>query len=274
MEKPVAVDRPGIRRVIAAARLAKERKGLGIVAGTQRRHQAAYLETMKRIHDGAIGEIVAGQCYWNQGGLWMHPRAGRAGATWSGSCATGSTSPGSRATTSSSSTSTTSTSMNWAMRAHPLECHRPGRPPGAHRPGLRPHLRPLRGRVRVPGRRAGAELVPADRQRRRPRRRARWSAPRAPPTPRSWIDGQEALATGEGEARNPYEQEHVDLIASIRAGEPLNEGEQRGREHADRDHGPHVDLHRPGRSPGSRPWARRRTSRRRATPSARCRCRR
>src|SRR5439155_256251 len=45
-----------------------------IVAGTQRRHQASYLETMKRIHSGAIGDIVAGQCYWNTGGLWMRPR--------------------------------------------------------------------------------------------------------------------------------------------------------------------------------------------------------
>lgn len=73
MEKPVAVDAPGVRTVIAAGELAKQ-KGLGIVAGTQRRHQASYVETIQRIHDGAIGEIVAGQCYWNQGGLWMNPR--------------------------------------------------------------------------------------------------------------------------------------------------------------------------------------------------------
>lgn len=73
MEKPVAVDAPGVRMVMAAGEMAK-RKGLGIVAGTQRRHQASYVETIKRIHDGAIGEIVGGQCYWNQGGLWNHPR--------------------------------------------------------------------------------------------------------------------------------------------------------------------------------------------------------
>jgi len=73
MEKPVAVDPVGIRSVIASAKLAKQ-KGLGIVSGTQRRHQPHYLEIMKRIHNGDIGEVVAAQCYWNQGGLWVHDR--------------------------------------------------------------------------------------------------------------------------------------------------------------------------------------------------------
>jgi predicted dehydrogenase len=42
-----------------------------VVAGTQRRHQPAYVETMKRIHDGAIGDLVSAQCYWNMGALWV-----------------------------------------------------------------------------------------------------------------------------------------------------------------------------------------------------------
>ena len=70
MEKPVAVDPVGVRSVIASSEVAAA-KGLAIVAGTQRRHQQRYLETMKRIRDGAIGEIVGGQCYWNQGDLWV-----------------------------------------------------------------------------------------------------------------------------------------------------------------------------------------------------------
>jgi predicted dehydrogenase len=74
MEKPVAVDPVGIRSVIATSELAKQ-KGLAVVAGTQRRHQAHYLEIMKRIQDGQIGEIVAAQCYWNQGDLWVRKRA-------------------------------------------------------------------------------------------------------------------------------------------------------------------------------------------------------
>lgn len=73
MEKPVAVDAHGVRSVIESAKKAQA-KGLSIVAGTQRRHDVAYLECMKRIHEGAIGDISAAYCYWNQGGLWMHPR--------------------------------------------------------------------------------------------------------------------------------------------------------------------------------------------------------
>ena len=66
MEKPAAVDPVGVRSVIAASELAKE-KGLSIVAGTQQRRQYQYLEVIKRVHGGQIGEIVGGQCYWNWG---------------------------------------------------------------------------------------------------------------------------------------------------------------------------------------------------------------
>jgi len=69
-EKPVGVDPVGCRIVIEAANICKE-KNLGFVAGTQRRHEVRYVETMKRIHDGDIGELVAGQCYWVGGGIWF-----------------------------------------------------------------------------------------------------------------------------------------------------------------------------------------------------------
>jgi predicted dehydrogenase len=72
-EKPVAVDGTGIRKVLAAADAARE-KGLSVVAGTQRRHQAGYIECMKRLHDGAIGDLLGGQVYWNQGSIWAHKR--------------------------------------------------------------------------------------------------------------------------------------------------------------------------------------------------------
>jgi predicted dehydrogenase len=75
MEKPVAVDPVGARSVIESGAVADEKK-LSIVAGTQRRHEPKYVETMKRIHDGAIGELVSAQCYWNQGLLWVHGRRG------------------------------------------------------------------------------------------------------------------------------------------------------------------------------------------------------
>ena len=45
-----------------------------VAAGTQRRHQTGYIETMRRIHDGSIGNIVGARCYWNQGFLWKKDR--------------------------------------------------------------------------------------------------------------------------------------------------------------------------------------------------------
>ncbi len=66
MEKPVATDAPGIRQVLAAAEEARK-KNLKVGVGFQRRHQASYLETIKRIHDGAVGEIQELRVYWNGG---------------------------------------------------------------------------------------------------------------------------------------------------------------------------------------------------------------
>jgi len=73
MEKPGAVDIPGIRTLMEAGRLAAK-KGIGIAAGTQRRHQQSYRETIRRIHDGAIGEIQCAKCYWNGGQIWVVDR--------------------------------------------------------------------------------------------------------------------------------------------------------------------------------------------------------
>ena len=72
-EKPVAVDGTGIRKVLAAHEEAT-RRGLSVITGTQRRHQGGYIESMKRIHDGAIGDITGGQVYWNQGPIWANKR--------------------------------------------------------------------------------------------------------------------------------------------------------------------------------------------------------
>jgi len=64
MEKPAGVDPKAIRSMIKTAELA-EQKRLSVVAGTQRRHSKKYQEIIRRIHGGQIGEIVAGQGYWN-----------------------------------------------------------------------------------------------------------------------------------------------------------------------------------------------------------------
>lgn len=73
VEKPVAVDPVGARSIMTSADLAAK-KNLAIVAGTQRRRMNAYREIMKRVHDGAIGELVAAQCYWMRGPLWVRDR--------------------------------------------------------------------------------------------------------------------------------------------------------------------------------------------------------
>ncbi len=70
IEKPAAIDVPGVKTVMEAGRLAKQ-KGMGIAAGTQRRHMSCYRETIKRIQDGAIGEIVYAKSYWNGGQIWV-----------------------------------------------------------------------------------------------------------------------------------------------------------------------------------------------------------
>ncbi|HEX3800929.1 MAG TPA: Gfo/Idh/MocA family oxidoreductase [Verrucomicrobiae bacterium] len=73
MEKPVAVDGPGIRKVLAAAEIAKQ-KNLKIGVGFQRHHQIQYIEAMKRLHDGAIGDIHTVRVYWNGNRPWLRPR--------------------------------------------------------------------------------------------------------------------------------------------------------------------------------------------------------
>ncbi|MDX2146730.1 MAG: Gfo/Idh/MocA family oxidoreductase [Planctomycetota bacterium] len=73
MEKPVAVDPVGVRRVIAASDAADAKK-LCVVSGTQRRHQNSYIAAMKRLHAGDIGPVMFARCSWDQGSLWNHAR--------------------------------------------------------------------------------------------------------------------------------------------------------------------------------------------------------
>jgi len=71
MEKPVAVDGPGIRIVYGAGEEAKK-KNLKVAAGTQRRHRPSYIETINRIHDGMIGDVMDVRAYWVNGGpIWF-----------------------------------------------------------------------------------------------------------------------------------------------------------------------------------------------------------
>ncbi len=72
-EKPVAVDAPGVRRVLKICEEAKA-KNLSIVSGLCLRYDYRFQETIKRIHDGQIGQIQALQANDYRGGIWVKPR--------------------------------------------------------------------------------------------------------------------------------------------------------------------------------------------------------
>jgi len=73
MEKPVATDAPGVRRVLEANKIAKE-KNLAVAVGLQRHHQSDYKSTIKMLKEGAIGDIILARAYWNGDGVWTRNR--------------------------------------------------------------------------------------------------------------------------------------------------------------------------------------------------------
>jgi len=73
VEKPVAVDPAGVRKMLAACAEAKK-KDLNIVTGLCYRYENAKRETMKRIHGGEVGDIVTMQTSYNTGALWLKER--------------------------------------------------------------------------------------------------------------------------------------------------------------------------------------------------------
>jgi predicted dehydrogenase len=73
VEKPVAVDGPGLRSVIESCAQAKSKR-LNVVSGLCYRYERKKRETIQRIQDGAVGEITALQCTYNTGFLWHRGR--------------------------------------------------------------------------------------------------------------------------------------------------------------------------------------------------------
>jgi len=222
MEKPVAVDPAGVRSVIASSARAAE-KGLAIVAGTQRRHQKRYLETLRRIHDGAIGEVVGGQCYWNQGDLWVIPKTPEMSEMeWQ--CRNWlyfSWTSGDHIVEQHVHNIDV---VNWAFGAMPVRVMAMG--------GREVRTAPEYGNIfdhfavefEYPN---GARVMSMCRQ-----------TPGCADRVEEKIVGTKGHAFGygeisgpnawkfEGDEPNPYVVEHTDLIASIRAGKPLNEGQR------------------------------------------------
>ena len=64
LEKPAGVDPVGTRSVMAMGKMA-ESAGLSVVCGTQRRHSLDFIATNAMVQDGAIGELISGNCYSN-----------------------------------------------------------------------------------------------------------------------------------------------------------------------------------------------------------------
>ena len=73
MEKPVAVDAPGYRRVKAVNEEAKK-KNLMVAVGHHLRHGATHREVVKQIHDGLIGDLTYTRAYFNTSGIWNRER--------------------------------------------------------------------------------------------------------------------------------------------------------------------------------------------------------
>ncbi len=225
MEKPVAVDPVGIRSVIQSSELAKT-KGLAIVAGTQRRHDPKYVEVIKRVHNGDIGELVAGQCYWlgpcvrNWG--FYHERQ----PSWTDmetQCRNWYFYAWQSGDHIVEQHVHNIDVINWAMGGHPVTAMGMG----GRQVRIEPEFGNIYDHFAVEFEYAnGARILSMARQTMECAERV---AER--------IVGSKGVAVAgliegakpfkyEGPTPNPYEQEHADLIQSIRDGRPLNEGQQ------------------------------------------------
>ncbi len=225
MEKPVAVDPVGVRWVIESSEAAAQ-KGLAIVAGTQRRHQEHYLEVMKRIHNGDIGELVSGQCYWNQDGLWVKKKR----PEWSDmewQCRNWLYFTWLSGDHIVEQHVHNIDVINWAMGSHPVECLGIG--------GREVRTGPEYGNIfdhfavefKYPN---GARVLSMCRQ--MDGCAGQVSERVAGTNGTCYTDGSNGYIEGpnaykyEGKSPSPYVQEHADLIAGIRQGRPLNEGKR------------------------------------------------
>ena len=252
-EKPIAVDGPGIRSVLELATLAEQKK-LAIGVGLQRHHSKGYLETMKRIKGGAIGDIVGGRCFWMQRDLWVKKRE----PAW--------------------------TDAEWQIRNwlyftwlsgdHIVEQHihnidvvqwAIGKPPVAAvgMGGRQQRVDPAYGHIfdhfavdfeypndvhvlsmsrQIPGCHNDVTEHVTGTKGRADLANAAWSI--------GGHRGSKSWSHESAKDTDPYVQEHIDLTNAIRKGKPYSElkcgrGEQSGR-----DHGPHVGLHRQARDLG------------------------
>jgi myo-inositol 2-dehydrogenase/D-chiro-inositol 1-dehydrogenase len=219
-EKPMAVDGPGIRTCYEVFEESKK-KGMAIGVGTQRHHQTTYLETLKRVHDGAIGEIVAARAYWNQGPIWVYPREeGWSDLEWqlrdwyyfTWLC-------GDHIVEQHVHNLDV---VNWAMHGHPVSAVGLG----GRQVRTGPEYGCIYDHFAIDYEyENGVHMMSMCRQ----IPNCANSVSEALVGTKGFCQADRATITGEtswrfrGEKNSPYVQEHTDLIASIRAGKPYNE---------------------------------------------------
>ena len=224
IEKPAAVDGPGVRMVIEAGELARQ-KNLGIVAGTQRRHRRTYIETIKRLQEGAIGELLSARVYWNGGVIWVvEKQPGWSDMEWQLRNWNYFTWLGGDHIVEQHVHNLDI--ANWALGAHPIKAYGMG--------GRQGRQHPIHGHIydhfaieyEYPN---GVRVFSQSRQMHGCEGRVGEGFLGTKGT--AWLgDGNNLILpkggspfrTRSSEDGNPYHQEHQDLIASIRAGKPLN----------------------------------------------------
>jgi len=226
-EKPVAVDPVGCREISVLADEAAA-KGMGILTGTQRRHQPSYMETVRRIHDGQIGRVLSGRIYFNSQGLrydepqpdWTDTeyqiRNFRLYTHLSGDCPL-------------ELLIHNVDVANWVMQSHPTRVFATGGReafPARYRGNIYDHfgidfeysngvhLYGFTRRQEATQARALEEFTGSDGM----AVFADWGNNASIRGANSW--------RYEGEDQSSFVQEHADFIASIRAGEPLNEAKR------------------------------------------------
>lgn len=223
-EKPVAVDPVGVRSVIETSELAKQ-KGLAIVAGTQRRHAKSYTETLKRIQDGAIGDLVAAQCYWIQQGLWVKEKQ----PEWSDmewqmrNWLYFDWTSGDHIVEQHVHNIDV---INWAMGGPPEKCLAAGSRQVRNDPKYGNVFDNFNVEFEYPN---GARVISMCRQWEGGIHRVgeRLVGTKGTSDPNGIIEGANAWKYDEKEEkRQPYVDEHTHLIESIRSGNPLNEGKR------------------------------------------------
>jgi len=220
-EKPIAVCPTGIRHVMESARLA-EAKGLAIVAGTQTRHSLRAIETVKRVRDGRIGDLRHGACYFLTGELW-HRGSDPSWSEMEYQCRNWYYFTWLSGDHIVEQHIHQHDIMNWLLDDHPVRAYGTG--------GRQTRTAPKWGNIwdhfgveyEYPG---GVRIMSLCRQANNTGHRvdAFVVGTKGTAYPSRGVITGERPWTFEGEMPDPSVQEHKDLIASIRAGRPLNEG--------------------------------------------------